>query len=44
MTVIDEGVINERKQTLLSDLEVVRTRLTEIRKKEIKKIKHCLMH
>ena len=35
MTVIDEGVINERKQTLLSDLEVVRTRLTEIEKRKL---------
>ena len=35
MTIITEDVINERKQTLLSDLEVVRTRLTEIEKRKL---------
>ena len=35
MTVINEDVINERKQTLLSDLELVRTRLAEIEKRKL---------
>ena len=35
MTIITEDVINERKQTLLSDLEVVRTRLSEIEKRKL---------
>ena len=35
MTIINEDVIVERKQTLLSDLEVVKTRLTEIEKRKL---------
>ena len=35
MAVINEDVINERKQTLLSDLELVRTRLAEIEKRKL---------
>ena len=42
MAVINEDVINERKQTLLSDLEVVRTRLTEIEKRKLED--HALLN
>jgi len=42
MTIINEDVINERKQTLLSDLEVVKTRLTEIEKRKLED--HALLN
>ena len=42
MVVINEDVINERKQTLLSDLEVVKTRLTEIEKRNLED--HALLN
>ena len=42
MDVINEDVINERKQTLLSDLEVVKTRLTEIEKRKLED--HALLN
>ena len=42
MTIINEDVINERKQTLLSDLELVRTRLTEIEKRKLED--HALLN
>ena len=42
MVVINEDVINERKQTLLSDLEVVKTRLTEIEKRKLED--HALLN
>ena len=35
MTMITEDVINERKQTLLSDVDVVKTRLAEIEKRKL---------
>ena len=42
MTIINEDVINERKQTLLSDLELVRTRLAEIEKRKLED--HALLN
>ena len=42
MTIINEDVIVERKQTLLSDLEVVKTRLTEIEKRKLED--HALLN
>ena len=35
MTMITEDVINERKQTLLSDVELVKTRLAEGEKRKL---------
>ena len=35
MTMITEDVINERKQTLLSDVDVVKTRLAESEKRKL---------
>ena len=35
MTIITEDVINERKQTLLSDVELVKTRLAEGEKRKL---------
>ena len=34
MTIINEDTISERKQTLLEDIEVVRTRITELDRKK----------
>tara|TARA_Y100000310_G_scaffold173183_1_gene173325 strand:+ start:866 stop:1078 length:213 start_codon:yes stop_codon:yes gene_type:complete len=35
MSIITEDVINERKQTLLSDVELVKTRLAEGEKRKL---------
>ena len=42
MAVINEDVINERKQTLLSDVDVVKTRLAEIEKRKLED--HALLN
>ena len=42
MTIITEDVIVERKQTLLTDMEVVKTRLAEIEKRKLED--HALLN